>query len=107
MPLDARDATTPVSEGPGITRRTVTSGARLMLVEVTFDAEVVVSEHTHQQDKTGYLNSGRMRLDVGEESRELSPGDAWLTPAGVPHKALTLEPCVIVEAFSPPREEWR
>jgi quercetin dioxygenase-like cupin family protein len=78
-----------------------------MLFEVTFDSEVVVSEHTHQQDKTGYLISGRMRLDVGEESRELSPSDAWLTPAGVPHKALTLEPCVIVEAFLPPHEEWR
>ncbi len=107
MPLVARDAIRPVQEGPGLTRRTLTSGDRLMLVEVTFDSDLTISERTHHQDKTGYVVSGRLRLDVGEESRDLSPGDAWLVPAGVPHKALTLEPSVIVEAFSPPRDEWR
>jgi len=63
-------------------------------------------ELTHPQEKTGYLISGRLRLHVGEESRDLLPGDAWLVPADIPHKALTLEPSVVVEIFSPPNEEY-
>lgn len=107
MPLIARDAISPVQMAPGVIRRTLTCGDRLMLIEVTLDKDLAFPEHTHLQDKTGYLISGRLRLDVGKESQDLSPGDAWLVPAGVPHKALTLEPSVVVEVFSPPNEDYR
>lgn len=102
-----RDAITPVPEGTGITRRTPTAGDRLMLVEVTFDEDVTAGGHNHVADKTGYVVSRRLGLGIGEESRDLSPGDAWLVPAGVVHEASTHEPTVIVEAFSPARGERR
>lgn len=107
MPLVTRDAINPVEMAPGVIRRTLTCGDRLMLIEVALEGDLAFPEHTHPQDKTGYLVSGRLRLDVGEESRDLSPGDAWLVPAGVPHKALTLAPTVVIEVFSPPNDDYR
>jgi len=107
MPLIQHDSSRPVEMLPGVVRRTLTAGDRLMLVEVAIDEGAVVPTHTHPHEQTGYLISGRLRFDVGDESRELSPGDSWLVPGDVPHQATALEPSLVVEIFSPPREEYR
>ena len=51
--------------------------------------------------------AGRIRFRVGDEARDLSPGDAWMVPGGVPHEATALEASLLVDIFSPPREEYR
>src|SRR4029079_17174572 len=49
----------------------------------------------------------RMRFEIGDETFDLEPGDSWMIPSGVPHEAAGIERCRVVEAFSPPREDWR
>ncbi|MBI1885640.1 MAG: cupin domain-containing protein [Chloroflexi bacterium] len=107
MPLTSRDAATPVEMLPGVFRRTMTDGERLMLIEVTMDRGAVVPLHTHPHEQTGYLISGRGRFRLGEETRDLSPGDCWLVPSGVPHEVTALERSVFIDVFSPPREDYR
>ncbi|MDO8615676.1 MAG: cupin domain-containing protein [Dehalococcoidia bacterium] len=107
MPLIAHDSVQPVPMLPGVVRRTMTAGDRMMLIEVRMEAAAVVPMHTHPHEQTGYLVSGRARLQVGDEVRELSPGDCWMIPGGVPHEATALEACVFIDVFSPPREEYR
>src|SRR5438132_33554 len=63
--------------------------------------------HTHPHEQTGYLVSGRCRFRLGDEIRELALGDTWIVPGGVEHEATALEPCVFVDVFSPPRDEYR
>lgn len=63
--------------------------------------------HTHPHEQTGYLVSGRMRLQIEDEARDLSPGDCWMIPGGVPHEATALGRAVIIDVFSPPRQEYR
>ena len=107
MPLIDHDSAHPVEMFPGVVRRTLTAGDRMMLVEVTMDRGAVVPTHTHPHEQTGYLISGRLRFDLADEARDLSPGDCWLVPSGVPHQAASLQPSVFVDVFSPPREEYR
>lgn len=107
MPLVPHDSSRPVQMLPGVVRRTLTAGDRLMLVEVAMDEGAVVPTHTHPHEQTGYLISGRLRFDLAGESRELSPGDSWLVPGGVPHQATALDASLLVDIFSPPREEYR
>ena len=107
MPLIPHDSATPVEMFPGVVRRTLTFGERLMLVEVTMEDGAVVPMHTHPHEQTGYLVSGRFLFELGDEKRELGPGDCWLVPSNLPHQVTALEPCVIVDIFSPPREEYR
>ena len=107
MPLVPHDSSHPVEMFPGVLRRTLTAGDRLMLVEIQMDAGAVVPTHTHPHEQTGYLISGRLRFDLGDDKRDLSPGDSWLVPGGVPHQATALEPSLFVDIFSPPREEYR
>jgi len=107
MPLVRHDSATPVEMFPGVVRRTLTAGERLMLVEVTLDDGAVVPMHTHPHEQTGYLVSGRFLFELAGERRELGPGDCWLVPSNLPHQVTALERAVCVDIFSPPREEYR
>lgn len=107
MSLTRHQEAKPVDMFPGVVRRTMTDGERMMLCEVSMEKGSVVPRHTHPHEQTGWLASGRLRLEVAGESRDLGPGDAWMIPGGVPHAAEALEASVFVDVFSPPREEYR
>jgi len=102
-----RSSVTPVEMLPGVVRRTLTEGERMMLIEVTLDQGAVVPPHTHPHEQVGYLASGRLLWELGDERRELAAGDSWLVPPNVPHQVTALEPSVAIDVFSPPREEYR
>jgi quercetin dioxygenase-like cupin family protein len=107
MPLIDRASIEPVEMLPGVFRRTMTDGDRMMLCSVEMDAGAVVPMHTHPHEQTGYLASGRITLQIGDEKRELKTGDCWMIPGDVPHEAIAIEASVFVDVFSPPREEYR
>ena len=102
-----RSSATPVEMLPGVVRRTLTEGERMMLIEVTLEQGAVVPVHTHPHEQIGYLASGRLLFEVGDERRELSAGDSWLVPSNVPHQVTALESSVAIDVFSPPREDYR
>ncbi len=107
MPLIDHDSANPIEMFHGVVSRTLTYGERLMLDEVTIDEGAVVPTHTHPHEQTGYLISGRFLFELGDEKRELGPGDCWLVPSNVPHRVTALAPSLCVDVFSPPREEYR
>ncbi len=97
----------PVQMLPGLVRRTLIDSDKMMICEFIFDAGAVVPNHTHVHEQVGYIVSGRVRMTIGGETSELGPGDSYCAPSSVPHSAVTLEPTVIVDTFSPPREDYR
>jgi quercetin dioxygenase-like cupin family protein len=107
MPIVSYERASPVEMLPGVTRRTLTDGDKMMLCEIRMDKGAVVPLHTHPHEQTGYLVSGRCRFQIGEEVRELSAGDCWMVPSGAEHEATALEDSVFIDVFSPSREEYR
>lgn len=91
---------------PGIARRTLAYGESTLLAEFVMEQGAVLPLHSHPQEQTGYLVSGRMMLTIGEEENDVRPGDAWIVPGGVTHGARVIEDCVAVEVFSPVREDY-
>jgi len=102
-----RSDVAPVEMLPGVTRRTLNSSERLMLIEVALEKGVVVPSHSHPHEQVGYLISGRVLFELGDERRELAAGDSWLVPPNVPHQVTALERSLAIDVFSPPREEYR
>ena len=107
MPLIHYEDTKAVEMLPGVVRRTMTAGERMMLILVTIAKGSVVPSHTHPHEQTGYLVSGRMEFKLGKEKVEMEAGDSWLVPPDVPHEVKALEDCTIIDVFSPPREDYR
>ena len=101
-----RDAT-PVQAIPGITRRTLATGERGMLVEFRALAGAAIPIHHHPAEQDGYLVSGAMVIIIDGVEHQVQPGDSYAILADAPHGARFLAESVVVEAFSPPREDYR
>ena len=107
MPMIEHNQVAPVEMMPGVFRRIMTDGERMMLCEIRLEKGAVVPSHTHPHEQTGYMMSGRLRFQIGDEVRDLSAGDSWMIPGGSAHEVTALEECLVIECFSPPREDFR
>ena len=92
---------------PGLTGRTV-HGDRVTLSLIELEPGIDVPGHAHDNEQVGILLEGSLTFRIGEETRELAPGDTWVIRTDVPH-SVTSGPggAVLVEVFSPPREDWQ
>src|SRR5262249_21264546 len=90
---------------PGIRRRTVAAGERMMQMLVTLDAGSHLPEHQHPHEQLTYVLRGRLRLLLAGAPLELGAGQSLCIPGGTPHAADALEDTLVVDTFSPPRED--
>lgn len=97
----------PVQVVPGLVRRTLAEGGKMMTCEFILEKGAEIPSHSHPQEQLGYVVSGRLIITVGDNSAELSAGDCYYAPAGVSHGAVVLEKARVVDTFSPPREDYR
>ena len=91
---------------PGIDRKTLVHGERTLLSEFHMAKGSQLPLHSHPNEQTGYLISGHIQLFVGEILMDATPGDSWSIPAGQPHRAEILEDSVVIEVFSPVRQDY-
>lgn len=91
---------------PGIERKTLVYGTKTLMTEFLLTAGHLLPRHSHPYEQTGYLVSGRLRLAIGEDAQEVGPGDAWCISEGVEHGAEVIEDSVVIEVFSPVREDY-
>ncbi len=92
---------------PGLHRRTLVTGKSMMVCKCTFDSGVQVPTHSHSNEQVGYVVSGKVRMVINGENFNLGPGDSYCALSNVPHSAQTLEPAIVIDVFSPPREDYR
>lgn len=97
----------PVEMLPGLTRRVLACSDAMMLAEFTFEEGIEVPKHTHPHDQVGYVVSGRMKMTIADETLECEAGDSYHAPSGVSHSGVALVRSVVVDVFSPPREDYR
>lgn len=90
----------------GVNLKTLVHGERTLLGEFRLTGGSVVPVHQHHHEQTGYLLSGRMRFLIGENSYEAEKGDSWCIPGNVEHGVEVLENSVVIEIFSPVREDY-
>jgi len=91
----------------GITTR-VFPGKNVMLSVVRIEPNSSGNIHAHNEEQWGFLLEGEcVRIQDGEQML-MTPGDFWHTPAGVAHGIRTGEGgAVVLDIFSPPREEYK
>ncbi|TGE24053.1 cupin domain-containing protein [Hymenobacter aquaticus] len=92
--------------GPGLRRRVISYDAQMMLVKVTFETGGVGALHHHVHVQQSYIQSGVFEVTLGEEKRVLQAGDAFYVPSDVWHGVVCLEAGVLLDAFSPMREDF-
>jgi quercetin dioxygenase-like cupin family protein len=90
----------------GISRKTLAYGEKTLMTEFRLKKGSILPRHAHPHEQTGYLVSGRVNIQVGEETFEAEPGDSWSIAGDLEHGAEPLMDSVVVEVFSPVREDY-
>jgi quercetin dioxygenase-like cupin family protein len=78
-----------------------------MIAEFRARAGVEVPLHAHPHEQVGYVVSGQVELTIGGDTARCGPGDSYTMPGGVQHGARFLTESVVIDCFSPPREDYR
>lgn len=91
---------------PGVTRRILASSPRLMLAEHTLEKGAVLPEHKHPHEQLVYLLAGQIMVEMGGARLKVVKGDSFVVPSDLPHKVTALEHSVVMDVFSPAREDY-
>jgi len=91
----------------GIAGRAV-RGERLTLGLIELEPDVVLPEHSHENEQLGMVIEGSITFTIGTEHQTLGPGGTWRIPSNVPHEAtIGPEGAVVIDVFSPARDDWK
>jgi quercetin dioxygenase-like cupin family protein len=91
----------------GIVRRTMAVTDEAMLCEFRLREGAIVPLHSHMNDQVGYVISGSLEITIGDETRIVEAGESYAIPGGVLHQAVAMVDSVIIDVFSPPRNDYR
>jgi len=91
---------------PGLLRRILAHNENMMLVEHRMELGWVGTRHSHPHDQLVYVVSGRLRFQCGTESFEGGAGESFILRGGVEHQAWALEPSLVLDVFTPYREDY-
>lgn len=79
---------------------------KLMLLRIRFETGAPGAMHSHPHAQVTYVESGRFAMTIGDATREPGPGDGYRVPPGVEHGITSLEAGMLIDAFSPLREDF-
>lgn len=90
----------------GVHLKAAVYGKQTLLTEVRMDPGAIIPPHSHPHEQTGYLVSGQLEFLVDGARIIADPGDSWNIAGAVVHSATALVDSVVVEVFSPVREDY-
>jgi len=90
---------------PQVTRRVIhTDGmtiARLFLAK-----GAAVPAHRHVSEQVATVEKGALKFDLDGQEIVVSAGQSLAIPPNVPHGVVALEDTIIVDVFTPRRQDW-
>ena len=92
--------------GGGIKRKVMSYNDDIMLVKVAFEQGGVGALHSHPHLQISYIASGAFEITIGDDKKVLKEGDVYFVPSGILHGAVCLETGVLIDVFSPMREDF-
>ncbi|MFN2439315.1 MAG: cupin domain-containing protein [Chitinophagaceae bacterium] len=90
----------------GIRRKIMAYDERLMVVKVEFKKAGIGALHQHHHSQITHIESGVFEVEIGGEKKLLGAGDAFYIPPNVMHGAVCIEAGVLIDVFSPMREDF-
>ena len=105
MPLH-RWSDEPVEELSASIGRQVVHTETMTIARIALSAGAVVPRHEHPHEQVATVLDGRLRFVVGDEEHVVAAGESMFLPSGVPHEVEALTDAVVLDVFSPVRDDW-
>jgi quercetin dioxygenase-like cupin family protein len=92
--------------GEGVRRKVLTYDSGVMMVRVAFEAGAVGPPHAHPHVQCSLVERGVFDVTIAGRTERLRAGDSFLVPSGALHGAVAVEEGVLLDVFTPMREEF-
>jgi quercetin dioxygenase-like cupin family protein len=77
----------------------------LGIVEIKAGSDLPLHSHPHEQ--ITYILEGQLNMSIGGQQYELSAGMFHVIPSNIPHGAVAITDCQVMDVFNPVREDYR
>lgn len=89
-----------------VSRKIMAYDDSLMLVKAAFKTGGIGPIHHHIHSQITHVESGIFDVTIGDETTRLKAGDSFYIEPNVPHGATCIEGGVLIDVFSPMREDF-
>ena len=90
----------------GIRRKIMAYGDQLMAVYVEFSKGAVGVLHKHPHLQITYIQSGSFDVQIDGKKQRQKGGDFYYIPANLEHGVVALEESILIDFFTPMREDF-
>ena len=92
--------------GEGLKRKIMGYDDKIMLVKVHFEVGAIGQMHEHYHSQVTYVESGSFDVTIDGVTKTLKRGDSFYIPPHKMHGAVCTEAGVLIDVFSPIREDF-
>ena len=92
--------------GPGVSRKILAYTDELMCVENHFEKGGIGSLHSHPHTQITYVVSGEFEFQINGVKKTVRAGDTMLKKDGVVHGCVCTEEGILLDIFTPMREDF-
>ena len=91
---------------PGVKRRILAHSLTGLMVLYRIEAGKTFAWHNHPHAQFGVILEGAGKFQVGGSTWEVKSGDTYFIPPAMFHELKTERECVIVDFFTPERQDY-
>lgn len=92
--------------GEGVERKILAYTDELMCVENHFKKGAIGALHSHPHTQITYVVSGEFEFEIAGEKKIVRAGDSMLKKDSIEHGCLCLEEGILLDIFTPMRDEF-
>jgi quercetin dioxygenase-like cupin family protein len=67
----------------------------------------VLLEHAHIHEQITHIVEGELEMVIGGKKYLFTAGSVHVIPSLVPHSALAITDCTVIDSFAPARDDYR
>jgi len=82
-------------------------GEKMTHAWVSIKSGMPVPEHSHPHEQIVSVLEGELELTVDGVPHRLTKGKVFVLPGGMPHSALSITDCLVLDSFHPVREDFK
>ncbi|MDI9364109.1 MAG: cupin domain-containing protein [Flavobacterium sp.] len=90
----------------GVRRKIMAYDDRLMIVKVDFETGAIGTLHNHHHTQITHIASGVFEVEIDGSKKVLKSNDAFFVPTYLMHGVVCLEAGVLIDVFSPKRDDF-
>jgi quercetin dioxygenase-like cupin family protein len=91
---------------PGIKRKILATGGKMMAVEVHFKKGAIAAVHTHPHEQIGYILKGSFEFEIEGKKNIIKAGDSFYVSPHKAHGVIALEDTTALDVFTPQRQDF-